>query len=143
MFPELYFPLGYVFFLSLILIRDEYLTWKINKKRLEVRAKLSWPVTVETILGPIYGRTENISATGALLVCPQPLNKGEIVKIILDAPSRLLEIDAEVIWTDRHRPSEKNYPHNAIAVQFKRISNESKSFLALAVHNRLNADKPS
>ncbi len=143
MFPELYLSVGYIFLVSLLLLRDEYLTWKINKKRLDVRAKLSWPVTVETIAGPIYGHTENISATGALLVCLQPLCKGEIVKVVLNAPSRPLEVDAEVIWIGRYLPPEKYYPHNAIGVQFKRISDESRSFLALIVHNCLNADKRS
>jgi len=143
MFPELYLSVGYVFLVSLLVLRDEYLTRKIKKKRLDVRAKLSWLVTVQTIAGPICGHTENISVSGALLVCLQPLCKGEILKVVLDVPSRPLEVDAEVVWTDMYRPSEKNYPHNAIAVQFKRISDESRSFLALAVHNRLNTAKSS
>ena len=143
MFPELYFPIGYIFLVSLLLLRDEYLTWKINKKRLDARAELTWQVTVETIAGTIYGHTENISASGALLVCLQPLCKGEIVKLVLKAPSRSFEVDAEVIWADRYRPSETDYPYNAIGVQFKRISDESRSFLALMVHNRLNADNLS
>ena len=143
MFPELYFPIGYVFLISLLLLRDEYLTRRINKKRLDARAELSWPVSVETIAGPIYGHTENISASGALLVCPQPLCKGEIVRVVLNAPSRPIEAEAEVVWIDRYLPTEKYYPYNAIAVQFKRITDESRSFLALVVHNRLNDDKRS
>ena len=107
MFRELDLPFGYVFLVSLLLLKDEYLTWKISKKRLDVRAKLSWPVPVETIAGPIYGHIENISSTGALSVCLQPLCKGEIVKVVSNAPSRPLEVDAAVVWIDRYRSSEK------------------------------------
>jgi hypothetical protein len=107
MFPEVYLPAGYVFLVSLLLLRDEYLAWKINKKRLDARAELTWPVTVETIAGPTYGHTENISASGSLLVCLRPLCKAEIVKVVLNAPSRPLEVDAAVVWIDRYRSSEK------------------------------------
>jgi hypothetical protein len=143
MFPELYLPVGYIVLVSLLLLRDEYRTWKINKKRLDARAKLIWPVRVETISGPFQGETKNISATGAFLVCRQPLYRGEIVRLIIKAPSRSLEVDAEIIWSSRHTPSHKDFPHNGIGVRFKRISSTSRSFLALAVHNRLNADKRS
>jgi hypothetical protein len=143
MFPELYLPVGYIVLVSLLLLRDEYRTWKINKKRLDARAELTWPVRVETISGPFQGETKNISATGAFLVCRQPLYRGEIVRLIIKAPSRSLEVDAEIIWSSRYTPSHKDFPHNGIGVRFKRISSTSRSFLALAVHNRLNADKRS
>ena len=65
------------------------------------------------------------------------------MNLLLNALSRSLELTAEVVWTDRYLPSEKYYPHNAIAVQFKRISDQSRDFLTLAVHNRLHTDKLS
>lgn len=143
MFPELFMPIAYISVVSVLILRDEYQSRRLNRERFEARAQVEWPVTVETISGPMYGLTDNISATGALLVCLQPLYKGEIVRVVLNAPSRSMVVHAEVVWTDRYLPSEKYYPHNAIAVQFKRISDESRGFLTLAVHNRLNADKRS
>ena len=143
MFPELFLPIAYISVVSVLILRDEYQSRQLNRERFEARAQVEWPVTVETISGPMYGLTDSISATGALLVCLQPLYKGEIVKVVLNALSRSLELTAEVVWTDRYLPSEKYYPLNAIAVQFKRIADESRGFLALAVHNRLNADKRS
>ena len=88
----------------------------------------------------MYGHTDNISATGALLVCLQPLYKGEIVKVVFNFPSRSLEIDAEVVWTDRYLSSEKYYPHNAIAVHFKRISDACRNFFTLVAYDCLKID---
>jgi hypothetical protein len=50
-------------------------------------------------------------------------------------------VHAEVVWTDRYLPTEKYYPHNAIAVQFKRITDASRNFLTLAVYDRLKTDE--
>ena len=141
MLTELFLPIAYISVVGLLVLRDEYQSRQINRERLEARAQVEWPVTVETISGPIYGHTENISAAGALLVCLQPLYRGEIVKVVLNAPSRSLKVDAEVVWTDRYLPSEKYYPRNAIAIQFKWIADESRNFLTLVVHDSLKTDK--
>jgi len=141
MFPELFLPIAYISVVGLLLLKDEYQSRRLNIERFEARAQVEWPVTIETTSGTMYGHTDNISVTGALLVCLQPLYKGEIVKVVLNAPSRSLEVDVEVVWTDRYLPSEKYYPHNAIAVQFKRISDESRNFLTLVVHDYLKTDE--
>ena len=141
MFPELFLPIAYISVVGLLLLKDEYQSRRLNRERFEARAQVEWPVTIETTSGTMYGHTDNISVTGALLVCLQPLYKGEIVKVVLNAPSRSLEVDVEVVWTDRYLPSEKYYPRNAIAVQFKWISDESRNFLTLVVYDRLKIDK--
>ena len=141
MLTELFLPIAYISVVGLLVLRDEYQSRQLNRERLEARAQVEWPVTVETISGPIYGHTENISAAGALLVCLQPLYRGEIVRVVLNAPSRSLKVDAEVVWTDRYLPSEKYYPRNAIAIQFKWIADESRNFLTLVVHDSLKTDK--
>ena len=141
MFPELFMPIAYISVVGLLVLRDEYESRQLNRERFEARAQVEWPVIVETISGPMYGLTDNISATGALLVCLQPLYKGEIVKVVLNAPNRSLEVHAEVVWTDSYLPSEKYYPRNAIAVRFKGIADESRNFLTLVVHDRLKTDK--
>ena len=126
---------------SVLLLKDEYQSRRLTRERFEVRVQVEWPVTVETISGPMYGHTDNISVTGALLVCLQPLYKGEIVRVVLNAPSRSMVVHAEVVWTDRYLPTEKYYPHNAIAVQFKQITDASRNFLTLAVYDRLKTDE--
>jgi hypothetical protein len=141
MFPELFLPIAYISVVGLLLLKDEYQSRRLNRERFEARAQVEWPVTVETISGPMYGHTDNISVTGALLVCLQPLYKGEIVKVVLNAPSRSMVVNAEVVWTDRYLPTEKYYPHNAIAVQFKRITDASRNFLTLAVYDYLKTDE--
>ncbi len=134
-------PIAYISVVGLLVLRDEYRSRHLNRERFEARAHVKWPVTVETISGPMYGHTDNISATGALLVCLQPLYKGDIVKVVLNAPSRSLLVHAEVVRTDRYLSSEKYYPHNVIAVEFKWISDESKNFLTLVVYDCLKIDK--
>ena len=141
MFPELFMPIAFISVIGLLVLRDEYQSQQLDRERLETRAQVKWPVTIETISGPMYGHTDNISATGALLVCLQPLYKGDIVKVVLNAPSRSLLVYAEVVWTDRYLSSEKYYPHNVIAVQFKWISDESRNFLTLVVYDCLKIDK--
>ena len=140
MFPELFLPIAYIFVVGLLLLKDEYQSRRLNRERFEARAQVEWPVTVETISGPMYGHTDNISETGALLICLQSLYKGDIVKVVLNAPSRSLLVYAEVVWTDRYLSSEKYYPHNAIAVEFKWISDESRNFLTLVVYDCLKID---
>jgi hypothetical protein len=93
-------PIAYISIVGLPVLRDEYLSRQLNRECFEAQAQVEWPVTVETISGLMYGHTDNISATGALLVCLQPLYKGEIVKVVLHAPS-WSEVHGEVIWTDR------------------------------------------
>ena len=141
MFPELFMPIAYISVVGLLVLRDEYQSRHLNRERFEARAHVKWPVTIETISGPMYGHTDNIRATGALLVCLQPLYNGDIVKVVLNAPSRSLLVYAEVVRTDRYLSSEKYYPHNAIAVQFKWISDESRNFLNLVVYDCLKTDK--
>ena len=141
MFPELFMPIAYISVLGLLVLRDEYQSRRLNRKRFEARAQVEWSVTIETISGPMYGHTDNISATGALLVCLQPLPKGDIVKVVLNAPSRSLLVYAEVVWTDTYSSSKKYYPHNVIAVEFKWISDESRNFLTLVVYDCLKIDK--
>ncbi len=107
MFPELFMPIAYISVVGLLVLRDEYRSRHLNRERFEARAHVEWPVTIETISGPMYGHTDNISVTGALLVCLQPLYKGDIVKVVLNAPSRSLLVYAEVVRTDRYLSSEK------------------------------------
>jgi len=64
-------------------------------------------------------------------------SKQEIVK----APSRSLEMDAEVIWSDIYQPPDKDFPHNGIGILFKRIPSESRDFLALSVYDSLKSAK--
>lgn len=141
MFPALYLPLGYILLVVLLLLMDEYRIRNIHNNRLEARAEIIWPITIETISGPIYGQTKNISASGAFLVCRQPLYKGDVVRCIVKAPSRSLEMDAEVIWSDIYQPPDKDFPHNGIGILFKRIPSESRDFLALSVYDSLNSAK--
>ena len=107
MFPELFMPIAYIAVVSVLILTDEYQSRQLNRERFEARVQVQWPVTVETISGPMCGHTDSISATGATLVYLQPLCKGEIVNLLLNALSRSLELTAEVVWTDRYLPSEK------------------------------------
>ena len=112
-------------------------TWSTNpEKERRFLKRCTRNTHKSNTVGAPLSTTERLGETGSLC-------KGEIVRVVLSAPSRPIEADAEVVWIDRYQPTEKYYPYNAIAVQFKRITDESRSFLALVVHNRLNDDKRS
>ena len=136
-----YSPVGFMLLVGVLILKDEYAIRKSGQKRLEARAELAWPVIIDTISGPVHGQTKNISASGAFLVCQQPLYPGEVVKCMVKAPSRSLEIDAEVVWSNTYLQPDKDFPHNGIGVTFKWIPNESRDFLALSVHNYLKSQK--
>ena len=136
-------PLGYIVLIALLLLRDEYHDRKMARKRLDARAEITWPVTVQTAIGSARGHTKNISATGALIVCMQPLTLGELVNVIIRAPSRSIGLNAEVVRVDTCCISDNNIPHQMIGVRFRQVSEEDSRFLVLAVDDRLCSSEPA
>ena len=62
MFPELFLPIAYISVVGLLVLRDEYQSRQLNRERFEARAQVEWPVTIETISGPMYGHTQTTLA---------------------------------------------------------------------------------
>jgi hypothetical protein len=106
---------------------------KNAKRRGDFRAGIRWPVSAETSIGSIQGRTRNVSVSGATIVSLQPLARGEIVPVTLRAPARVIRLRGRVMWTDNFYPPMSRIPHKAIGVLFQGVSGDDRLFLASSV----------
>ena len=103
------------------------------KRRGDFRAGIRWPVSAETSIGSIQGRTRNVSVSGATIVSLQPLARGEIVPITLRAPARVMRLRGQIMWTETFYPAMSRIPHKAVGVLFQGLSEEDRGLLASSV----------
>jgi hypothetical protein len=114
---------------------------KNAKHRGDFRAGIRWPVSAETSIGSIQGRTRNVSVSGATIVSLQPLTRGEIVPIMLRVPARVIRLRGRVMWTDTFYPPMSRIPHKVIGVLFQGLSEEDGVFLASSVEAWREAER--
>ncbi|MGB6376595.1 MAG: PilZ domain-containing protein, partial [Syntrophobacteria bacterium] len=62
------------------------------------RAKVSWPVTIQTEEGTIERATYNISPHGAFISGLSPLELHEVVDITISGPDHPITVKARVVW---------------------------------------------
>jgi PilZ domain len=111
------------------------------KRRGDFRAGIRWPVSAETSIGSIQGRTRNVSVSGATIVSLQPLARGEIVPITLRAPARVIRLRGQVMWTEAFYPAMSRIPHKAIGVLFQGLPEEDRAFVASSIEAWREADE--
>ena len=111
------------------------------KRRGDFRAGIRWPVSAETSIGSIQGRTRNVSVSGATIVSVQPLARDEIVPITLRAPARVLRLHGRVMWADTFYPPMSRIPHKAVGVLFQGLPEGDLAFLASSVEAWRQADE--
>jgi hypothetical protein len=58
---------GFIVFVLLLPAKDHYHDRQEKKKRMELRAEITWPITIITEVKVLQGRIINFSAGGALL----------------------------------------------------------------------------
>jgi hypothetical protein len=132
---------GFIVFVLLLLAKDEYYDRREEKKRLELRAEIKWPVTITTEGGVLQGRTVNISANGALLSGVEQLSLNEIVRLNINPPIRAqLEITAEVVRTDVQCTEEEDTPQG-VAVRFIIISEKDRQFISFSVYDNIRGER--
>ena len=132
---------GFIAFVLLLLAKDEYYDRQEKKKRMELRAEIVWPVTITTEMGVLQGRTINISASGALLNCPDQVSLNEIVRLTLKPPVRApLEITAEVVRTNVQCAGDED-PPQGIAVRFIMISEQDRQFISFSVYDHPRGER--
>ena len=130
---------GFIGFVLLLLVKDEYHDRREQKRRMELRAEIEWPVVIHKDGQSFQGKTANISASGALLCwSDQPsLTLNEIVTLTLRPPIRHpLEITAEVVRIDIHCGDYHGPPRGA-AVRFIIISEKDRQFVSFSVFDHL------
>ncbi len=132
---------GFIAFVLLLLAKDEYYDRQEKKKRMELRADIIWPATITAEVGVLQGKTINISASGALLYCPDQLSLSEIVRLTMKPPVRTpLEITAEVVRTNV-QCTEDDDPPQGIAVRFIIISEQDRQFISFSVYDHLREER--
>ena len=128
---------GFIALVLLLLAKDEYYDRQEQKKRMEMRAEIAWPVVIKTDRDSCEGRTVNVSATGALLCFTQQLSLMEIVTLTIRPPVReALEITAEVVRTNIPCDNDDSTRRGA-AVRFIIISEKDREFVSFSVFDHL------
>ena len=128
---------GFIALVLLLLAKDEYYDRQEQKKRMEMRAEIAWPVVINADGDSFEGRTVNVSASGALLCFTQQLSLMEIVTLTIRPPVRpALEITAEVVRTNI--PCDKDdSTRRGAAVRFIIISEKDREFVSFSVFDHL------
>jgi c-di-GMP-binding flagellar brake protein YcgR len=128
---------GFIALVLLLLAKDEYYDRQEQKKRMEMRAEITWPVVINTDRDSFEGRTVNVSASGALLCFAQELSLTEIVTLTIRPPVRpALEITAEVVRTNIPCDNDDSTRRGA-AVRFIIISEKDREFVSFSVFDHL------
>jgi len=128
---------GFIALVLLLLAKDEYYDRQEQKKGMEMRAEIAWPVVIKTDRDSREGRTVNVSASGALLCFTQQLSLMEIVTLTIRPPVRAaLEITAEVVRTNIPCDNDDSTRRGA-AVRFIIISEKDREFVSFSVFDHL------
>jgi len=128
---------GFIALVLFLLAKDEYYDRQEQRKRMEMRAEIAWPVVIKTDLGSYEGRTVNVSASGALLCFTEDVSLMEIVTLSIRPPVRpALEITAEVVRTNIPCDDDDSTLRGA-AVRFIIISEKDREFISFSVFDHL------
>ena len=82
------------------------------ENRRHPRVNSRWPLTVLSEHGRIEGETINISISGLLIQCDEPLHLNEFFRLAFGPPLiPPILVSGEVVWSDPERSSEiaENY----------------------------------
>jgi len=106
------------------------------KSRGQPRAKIKWPVQIQTSRGSISGETHNISTSGAFIFCQEPLSLEDNFQITIQVPQRQsLSITARVVWKTVSTPNNQARG-SGFGVQFSEITPHDRKLLqSLIAHH--------
>src|SRR5210317_1599636 len=96
------------------------------------RAKVSWPVTIQTEEGTIERATYNISPDGAFISGLSPLELHEVVDMTISGPDHPITVKARVVWSSSQIPPQEDMPRG-VGVEFINISDEHREIISSLV----------
>ena len=113
-----------------------------SEKRPYPRAKIKWPVVVNTPEQSIEAVTLDICPDEMFIRCPNPLKLNANFEILITTPSpeRTIQATAEVVWSNRYGPDDDVTPRGMRA-RFVDISDEDRRFLAKAAIDHFKSEK--
>lgn len=100
-----------------------------QKKRLALRAKVRWPVTMLTPQARVEGEIENISPKGAFVSCKEvpPLEDG--FNMVIKAPDhKTMNLNGKIVWSTVLDSGDGDSQFG-IGVQFTKIAADDSQFL--------------
>jgi uncharacterized protein (TIGR02266 family) len=102
-------------------------------RRIYPRAKLKWPVAIQTEEGSTEGVTRNITPDGCFITCRRPLRLNVVFELAIKIPKSNSSIRAtgEVVWSNIYGPDDEISPRG-MGVRFIKISSEARKFIAQA-----------
>lgn len=105
-----------------------------QEKRQRPRARVNWPVVLQTERGDIPGETMNLTVDGALVRCQESLLPDQTVAMVIQVPAlvRPLTIIAQVIHSRKGEHKEEA-TYFEIGVRFAEISDKNKWLISAAV----------
>ena len=100
-----------------------------QERRQNLRAKVSWPVTIKTEEETLERVTYNIRPIGAFICGLSPLELHEVVDMTISAPDFQIAVKARVVWTSSQVPPEEYMPRG-MGVEFVKISDEDQETIS-------------
>jgi hypothetical protein len=106
------------------------------------RAKIKWPVSMNTDNRSTDGVTLNLSPNGAYIGCANPLRLHEVFDVTIDVPNSASSIQAtvEVVFSNIYGPDDAISPRG-MGVRFLKISSQGRQIIAKQILQHLRADK--
>ena len=103
--------------------------------RHHTRAKVRWPVSINTPAGFVDGTTENLSLSGAFIRLSKELSYSDEIALVLKAKGRQIPCSVEVIWSDESEVSDQR-KSLGVGVRFIRMMLHDREFLHREILNR-------
>jgi hypothetical protein len=105
-----------------------------KREREYSRAKVSWPLSILTLHGPLEGEVRDISLTGALIHCHELPDPDRPIPMAIEIPEQHHSIFAtgEMVRLDV-KDGETDHPSFLLGIRFADISEEDLGFLSQKV----------
>jgi hypothetical protein len=99
-----------------------------EERRQHPRARVSWPVTIQTEEDTIERATYNISPHGAFIRGLSPLELHEVVDMTISGPDHPITVKARVVWSSSQVPPKEDMPRG-VGVEFINIPDENREII--------------
>lgn len=107
------------------------------KSRGQPRARVKWPVHIQTARGAINGVATNVSTSGAYISCRETSQVEGKLRVRIDVPHRRsLNVVAKVVWHTVTTPNESPSDFG-IGVKFAHISAADRQLLQSLITRHL------
>ncbi|MGD8915969.1 MAG: PilZ domain-containing protein [Syntrophobacterales bacterium] len=106
---------------------------KVDNRR-HSRARVKWPVVIQTPTGLVDGKTEDLSLGGAFIRLSRELNSNHNLPLVLDVKGRFIPCNAQIVWSDERNLSDQR-KFLGIGVRFTRMMLHDREFLYSEISN--------